>query len=57
VAFGRRSGEAGEAINGHRLSVNHRRFPRSYLRQRTPRLFGAGSAAVSVVKTLVLGKF
>jgi len=56
VAFGRRSGEVGEAINGHRRTVNHRRFPRSYLRQRTPRLFGAGSAAVSVVKTLVLGK-
>jgi len=46
-----------EATNGRCWPLNQPRFARSYLRLRALRSEGGGSVAVSVVKTLVLGKY
>jgi hypothetical protein len=56
VAFRRRSGRGAGPINGRARPVNHRRFTRSYQRLRGPRREEVAALAVSVVKTLFLGK-
>jgi hypothetical protein len=57
VACRRCSALTNEATNGRYWPLNQARFARSYLRLRALRPEGVGSAADSVVKTLVLGKY
>jgi len=57
VAFRRGLALRNEATNGRCWPLNQARFARSYLRLRALRSEDVGCAAVSVVKTLVLGKY
>ncbi|WP_332768668.1 hypothetical protein [Pseudomonas koreensis] len=57
MAFRRCSAMTDKATNGQCWPLNQPRFARSYLRLRALRPEGVGSVAVSVVKTLVLGKY